>query len=196
MDDAMIASVSVDAKQSVVQSKSEYDVAVMERAKAQSDLTEIDTQLSVARNDAKQADIGVESAQTEKDAAAKSANVARQSDADAKFHTAQMAKKAADAKVDWLQAKKDGLDKQAFYQEWNVSAREARYNLEKAKVAQANGIRPAGFELGAYETQASARSDGALKAKQDADSAGSRIEDKRRAYESLAKEAGGSSGGK
>ncbi len=189
MDDGLIASVPVDSKQSVVQSKSEFDVAVMERAKAQSDMGEIDTQLSIARNDAKQAELQVENAQTEKDAAQKSANVARQSDADQKFHSAQVAKKAADAKVDWLESRKHSLDKWEFYEEWNVSAREARYQLEKAKVAQQNGIRPAGFDLGGYETQASARSDGALRAKQDADSANSAVEEKHKAYDSLEKEA-------
>src|SRR5690349_1745616 len=61
-DDMYIATVPPAGKPDVVQTQQEWSVARMENAKAEAEYAESATQLSVAQNDLKAAQLGVDSA--------------------------------------------------------------------------------------------------------------------------------------
>jgi len=186
--DMYIASVPVDAKAGVVSTKQEYDIAQMEQAKVESDLGEVRTQLSVVDNEVKAADLEVKSAATEKAAAEKSADLNKQEDAKRKTFAAEQRKKAAAAKLAWVRARRDYLEKSLRYRQHETFAKEAAWQLEKARVARANNIRPSGFTYEAFESQATQRRDAASRARQSSENLRSTMESREREYQQRAAE--------
>jgi DNA repair exonuclease SbcCD ATPase subunit len=189
--DMYIASVPVDAKAGVVSTKQEYDIAQMEQAKVESDLAEARTQIQVADNEVKAAELEVKSAATEKSAAEKSADLNKQEDVKRKSFAAEQKKKAAAAKLEWLRARRDYLEKNLLYRQHDSFAKEAAWQLEKARVARANNIRPSGFSYEAFESQATQRRDATARARQKAESMRGTMESREREYQQRASEAQG-----
>src|SRR5439155_6495909 len=84
-------------------------------------------------------------------------------------NTAALARKAADAKVDFERARRAWLDRLASSSLYAVYAAQAKLELERAKVAQANNLVAAGFDLAAYEKQLDDRTHAAQDAAASAD---------------------------
>jgi hypothetical protein len=183
LDDMHIAGVPLEEKQAVIAAKQEWDVAQMERAKAESDYQDSQTKLDVAKNEAEQAELAEKSAQTEKNAADKSADLNRKNNAERELRNAQLGRRAADSKISWLKAHRGYLKKLVRFSQRNAYAKQARYELEKARVAQAKNIRPAGFDLGNFERQYKERSEQAQRAKHEADQEKQKADGKKKEYE-------------
>src|ERR1043166_9018206 len=103
-DDMYIATVPPAQKPSVVQTQQDWSVARMENAKAEADLNESATQLSIAQNDQKRAQLAVDSAVSAKKAAEAAADTNRLNQAAKDMHTAEDIARAADERVKYITA--------------------------------------------------------------------------------------------
>jgi hypothetical protein len=182
LDDFHIAPVPVESKGTVITAKQELDVSQMERAKTQSDMEKVNTQLQIAKNDISSAQLAIQNAETRRQAAQRTANVNDQNEAEKQMHVADLQKKVADSKVAFLEAKQGMMVKQMMWHDWDVAAKEANWQLEKARIAQRNGIRPQGFALGNFERQYQERVEGSGRARAALDGATRDVEDKQRAW--------------
>src|SRR5438874_1439433 len=102
-DDMYIAAIPLDQKQSVVQTQNDWSISKMEQAKADADLNETTTQLTIARNEQKQTHLQVDSAVSQKKAAEASADLNRINNAQKDMHNAEDTQKAAQARVKYLE---------------------------------------------------------------------------------------------
>src|ERR1044071_89305 len=103
-DDMYIATIPPAQKPTVVQTQQDWSVARMENAKAEADLNESNTQLSIAQNDQKRARLAVESAVSAKKAAEASADTNRVNQSTKELHTAEDIAKAADERIRYIEA--------------------------------------------------------------------------------------------
>lgn len=164
-----IAQVPLEQKQAVVQSQNDYSVAKMERAKAEADLSEANATVEIAKNDRKSAGNNLNSALTNKKQADASADQNRVNEAARALRGAELAKKAAEKRVKYIEAYRDWLKKLSRYTEDNMYWRESQYEMAKADVAQKNGIAPKDFKFADYPKQESDRQKRVNKAKERAD---------------------------
>jgi hypothetical protein len=183
IQDMYIASVPVELKGSVVQTKQEYDIAQMEQAKVESDLAQVKTQMQIAKNEDQSADLRIKSAKAEEEAANKSANLNAQEEAKRKLFGAEQQKKATKAKLAWHKADQSYLEKLLRFRQHDNYAKEAAWQLEKARVARNNNIRPSGFDYNQFETQAIQRRDAASRSRMEADRLRGEAESKKRDWE-------------
>jgi hypothetical protein len=137
-----IAAIPLDQKQSVVQTQNDWSIAKMEQAKAEADLNETTTQLTIARNDLKATHLQLDSAMSQKKSAEASADLNRINNAAKDEHTAEDAQKAAEARVKYLEAYRSYMQRFFRYTQENTYWRESQYEGAKAKLAQGNNIAP------------------------------------------------------
>lgn len=164
-DEMYIAQVELGEKEAVLRAQNEYQKARAAHMKAQADHKESKTLLGVAKNERKQALIEEQSAQQKYKAADDSGDMTRVNAAKASLRSAEMARRAADDKVDALVAHRKYLKKYMAYTEEEMYAQEAKFELAKARLAQQKNIRPKGFEFSVYKEQADKRSQRAQRAK-------------------------------
>lgn len=168
-DDMYIAQIPLEQKQAVVQAQNDYSVAKMERAKAEADLSEANAAVEIAKNDRKSAGNTLDSAVTAKKQAESSGDQNRVNEAARTLRAAELAKKAAERRVKYLESYRDWLKKHGLYTEENMYWREAQYETAKADVAQKNNISPKSFKFADYPSQESDRQKRAQKAKERAE---------------------------
>jgi colicin import membrane protein len=174
-DDMYIATVPPAQKPSVVQTQQDWAVARMENAKAEADLNESVTQLSIAQNDQKRARLAVDSAVSAKKAAEASADTNRVNQSAKDLHTAEDIAKAADERVRYIEAYRAYLQVALRHAAENMYWREAQYEVAKTQVGQANHIAPKGVEFDAFSKQEQERSNRARSAKERLDSEKSHV---------------------
>jgi hypothetical protein len=189
LDDMHLAKVPIPEQQEVIQARNDWSVSKMERAKAEADYNDSSTKLTIAKNERKQALLDEKSAQAKLDNAEKSADMNRINSAKRERRAAEMARKAADYKVDTWVAWRRYLKKHLRYAEENVYAAEAKYELAKATLAKEKNIRPRGFDFKAFQKQSAERSRRAQKAKKIADDYKSRAGAEKQKWKNLEKEA-------
>lgn len=181
-DDMHIAQIPLDQKQAVVQTQNDWSVAKMENAKAEADYNEIQQQLTVVRNDRQKAKLELDSANSNKKSADASGDTNKMNDAQRQQRGAELAVKAADARVRYYEAYRDYLKRWWRYTQENMYWREAQYELAKAQLAQKNNIAPKGVTYEAFTTQEADRSKRAAAAKTKADSEKSRAQSARETW--------------
>jgi hypothetical protein len=174
-DDMYIATVPPAQKPSVVQTQQDWSVARMENAKAEADLNESATQLSIAQNDQKRAQLAVDSAVSAKKAAEAAADTNRLNQAAKDMHTAEDIARAADERVKYITAYRAYLQIALRNAQENMYWREAQYEVAKTQVGQANHIAPKGVEFDAFPKQEQERSKRARAAKERLDSEKSHV---------------------
>jgi len=144
-DATKLASVSLDAKQPVAQAQQAHEQAQAQQTKADEDYRDSEIELELAQYQAQNAivvsalAIAVKPAVTAAD-------------------TAALARRSADAKVAFVDARRAWLDKLTSSSLYAVYAAQAKLELERAKLAQTNNLVAAGFDLGVYEHQLDERS--------------------------------------
>ncbi len=169
LEEKHVAQIDMAEKQEMLAAQSAYNKAKAEKMKAEADFEDVKTKLELAKNDKKQADIAKDSASTKKESANDSGDNTRINAAMRDDRVAELALRAADQRVDTLEAKKSWLEKLIRFTEENTYATEAKYELAKAKLARNHNIAPGGFALQAYVDQYDERSKRAQKAKLIAD---------------------------
>jgi hypothetical protein len=163
-DDMYLAKIPPAEQPSVVQTQHDWSVARMENATAEANYNESATQLSVAQNDQKAAQLGVDSAVANKKAADAAADTNRINDAARNLHTAEDLAKAADARVKYIEAYRGYLQVAMRHAQESMYWREAQYEVAKAQLGQGNHIAPKGVEFDAFprqEQERRKRTDGA-----------------------------------
>ncbi len=142
VDDASLASVSMQEKQSVFDAQNEMNQAKAEHEKFKADHRNADHDVDVADNEYKTAKLQLDTAKLNKKSAEMGGDVNHKQAADRDLRVAELGVKTADAKVDWLKKKRKWIAESEDAAERHVAAADARAELEKAKLAQAKGIRP------------------------------------------------------
>lgn len=188
LDEVHIASVPVEQKTAILEAKNELERVRMEQQTHEAQLNDVKSKVDIAKNEEKQAKLSLDSAKKEKGEADKSADRTRINNADRNLRAAELGKTAAELKVSFLKAKKAWLEKAVFTAKVAVYAKEARWELEKAKVASANNIRPSGFEMNNFDKQNRERADKLNGAKKDSDSKKNDAEKKRQEWNNKEKE--------
>src|SRR6185295_7728728 len=131
-DDMYIAAIPLDQKQNVVKTQNDWSVSKMENAKAEADLNELNSQVSVVKNELKAAKLQVDSAISNKKSAEASADTNRMNTAQKDLHTAELLAKAAEARVKYYEAYRNYLKRLARYTAENMFWRESQYELAKS----------------------------------------------------------------
>lgn len=195
-DDVHIAAVPMGEKNDIFQAQNDYSVAKAEYQKAVADFESSGTELDVAKNERQQALLAEKSARQRKKAADSSSDMTRINQAAAELRAAELARKAADEKVSYLKAHRKYLQKWVRYTEEEMYAKEARFELAKARLAHNKNIKPKGFDIKRFENQAKDRSERAQRARAKANSEKAKAEEKRKKWQTMlqaARQAGGGS---
>ena len=170
-DDMYIAQVPLDQKQDVVKTQNDWSIAKMENAKAEADFNDSTTQLTVARNDAKAAHLGVESAVTNKNAAAKTGDNNKINAATKDQRVTEDLAKAADTRVHYFEAYREYLRQHWLFTQEMMYWREAQYELAKSSIAQKSNMSPNGVKFEWYPGQEGERAKSTSHAKDRAENA-------------------------
>jgi hypothetical protein len=194
-DEYHIARISMEERQAAFQAQSEYHIAKGEMVKAQADLDDNQTKISIAENERKQAQLGQQSAQSKLKSAESSGDLNKINNSKAELRAAEMKHKAAEQKLVALKAKRDWLRKYMLYAEEEMYAKEARFELAKARLAREKNIQPRNFKYGDYEAQSSDRQRRAQRSKAFADQENQRFQQEKKKYEGLKQEAERAAGG-
>lgn len=185
MDDMYLATVPIEDKQEVLQAQQAYSVAKMERASVEAKYQEAGHRLDVAKNQEKQARLDMKNAESKKQAAEDTGDMNKINARSAELHGAELARQAAQAKVEWVKENKKYLKEELRYRTEEMYHQEARYELAKAQVAQQKNIRPKGFDFASYQAQVQERSRRAQKWRARAEQAKTKAENKKKQWEAL-----------
>ena len=166
-DNTRIASVALESKQDVTQAQQQHDLARMHHDKADEAYRDSEVEQEVAQYQAAHSILVSQlvgrmhgKAQTGPD-------------------TAALARRTADAKVEFMHARREWLAALSSSTLYEVYAAQAKLELERARVAQTNNLAPAGFALASFEQQLTQRDSAARAATAEAErqrlAAGSRL---------------------
>lgn len=154
IDNTRIAAVALDAKKPVTEAQQAHDLAQLQHARAEEEYRDSEIEQEIAEYQAEHAVL------VSQLVASKMMPNAPAISAEA----AALARKTAAAKYAFMEARRSWLGALASSTFYGVYAAQAKLELEKAKVAQANNAVPAGFDIAAYEKQADARAKAASEA--------------------------------
>jgi hypothetical protein len=174
-DDMYIARIAPAEKPDVQRTQQDWSLARAENAKADADLNELSSELSVVRNDQQAAKLHVDSAVTSKKSADASADTNRINQATKDLHTAEDMAKAADARVKYFEAYGAYLKRVQRHTQEVMYWREAQYELAKAQTGQKNGIAPKGVSYDTFPKQEQERGKRSTSAKEALDSEKGRV---------------------
>jgi len=187
IDDATLAQIPVQEKQTVIAAQTEQNQAREEYRTADAMVKQTDRDLDVAENDLKTSKLGHDTAKLNMKSAEQSGDVNRKNSAERDIHVAEMGVKAADAKVDWLAKKKKFYKRQRDAAEAHQSSADAKVELEKAKLASSKGIKPSNdFNVMNFETETMEKQKKYSEATMDADKLRPTVDDLERKYKTLA----------
>lgn len=168
LDNQFIVAVPPSEQGAVIAAEQEVVVATKERDKAEYDLKGVDLDVRIASWEYDRAKLSMKIAEARRELAA-TRGITAQNDADVQVRAASLGLQAAEAKRDFVKAKRDWLKKWARYTVYNFYAAESKLHLEKARLAKAKNNYPKGFDLAKYEEQHRDRSSKAKEAKDRAD---------------------------
>jgi hypothetical protein len=190
LDEVYIARVPPDQRPDVTNTQNEFQLARSNKMTAEEDAKKAETDVQIAQGEVEKATIEERSASLKKKDAESSHDMTQVNAAAAEVRAAQLARRAADAHVSYAKARRDYLKMVLRFNEFEVINKEARFELEKAKVAKSNNIRPdTGFDYAQFEAQQKDRSESAQRARNDAEKLRSKMTDKEKAWKDAQKEA-------
>jgi hypothetical protein len=154
IDDNSLASIPLAEKQGMLAAQNEQNVAKEELRQTKADLDNNEREVDVAVNEYKTAKLSLDTAELNKKAADSSGDMNRKNTASRELHVAEVGVKATDAKVSWLEKKRKYIKALRDAAEKHVEVADAKYELEKAKLASAKGMRPSDdFNIMNFETE-------------------------------------------
>jgi len=188
LDEVHIARVPPDQRPNVASTQNDFQLARSENLTAQSNFKEVETEVKLVKGEVDQAVIEERKAKLKQKDADASGDMNRKNQAAVEVRAAQLGRRAADAKLAYVKAKRSFQSKWLLFTEHDVYAKEAKFELEKAKVAKSNSIQPQGFAYDKFEAQAKQRSEAAQRAKAAAESERSRMKSKEATWKAAEKE--------
>jgi hypothetical protein len=185
IDDSVLAQVPTADKNFMLAAQQERSIAQDQVLKAKADAAQADRDVDVADNEYSSSKLQVDSAEVQKKSAEATGDFNRKTAAEHDVRVAELAKDAAASKLDWAKERRSWLRAELDAAELNVEAANAKYELEKARLASAKGIRPsADFNVANYERESLERTQKYSQAKLDADKKQSAVEEAERKYRS------------
>jgi len=142
VDDASLASLSMQEKQGIFAAQNEKNQAQAELDSFKANLRNVEHDIDVADNEYKTAKLQLDTAKLNLKSAEQNADVNRKTSAQRDVQVAELGVKAGDAKIDWLKKKRKWINASVDMSERHVAAADSRAELEKAKLAQSKGIKP------------------------------------------------------
>lgn len=169
-DDALLVQIATDQRAAADTARATWQKAVDENRKAEADLNEVQSQMSVVKNDKKQMDLKLDSAKSMKKSADGTNDANKMNAAQKEMRSAELGKKAAEARVKYYEAYRNFLKKQFHFTAEQMYWREAQYELAKSQVGQASALRPPKVNYAEFAPQESERAKRAEKARDSAQS--------------------------
>lgn len=154
-DNTKLAAVPLDKKQGVTEAQQHYDLAVLVHGRAETSSGDAEIEQETAELQATRAAV------TSYIVAARQPHA---KPATPSAQTAALARRTADAKVAYMKARRAWLGKLASSTHYELYAKQAKLELERVKVAQANHVTAADFNVTPYERQAEDRAAAAKRA--------------------------------
>jgi hypothetical protein len=189
IDDNTLAQVPLAEKQGIMASQNEQIQAKEELRKAKADLDQVDREEDIADNELKSAKLSLDTAEMNKKAAEQSGDMNRKSSADRDIHVAELGVKAAKAKAEWLSKKHKWMKQIYEAAQDHQSSADAKYELEKAKVASSKGIKPSSdFNVMNFETESLEKSKRYSETRLDADKRKADVDDLERKFNNVNQE--------
>jgi chromosome segregation ATPase len=142
IDDQLLYDVPVAEKQGMLAAEAEIAQAREEKNKAQADIARIDTELSQAESEYGIAKLELEKAEAGLKLAEQSKDLNRVNAMQEQLKLARLGKQVAAAKVDWLKRRRKAHKAHLMVTERHADLAVARYEQEKARLAQAKGKKP------------------------------------------------------
>ncbi|HET6149130.1 MAG TPA: hypothetical protein VFH68_16450 [Polyangia bacterium] len=171
VDEATLDAVPPGERQAVFDARRDVEIAQGEKRTAANLLESLERDRDIADKEKRQAELEVEKANSELEAAVQAKDENRHAAANHGKEVAALGLKATEAKLDWLAQKKDWLKATRTAAEAHLAAAEARVEFEKAKVAKQKGLKPSDdFDVGKFESQWKDKSSDWESAKKDAES--------------------------
>lgn len=153
IDDSALAAVPLEEKSAVLAAQNELNQARAEQDHARANLSAAKTRYEMARNESKAAQLELENAKLRQKANQASGDLNRTGSSEHEMKLAELKVNTARAKLEWLDKKRRWLDETADAADAHVAAAEAKYELEKARVADARKIKPSeNFNLPSFES--------------------------------------------
>jgi hypothetical protein len=169
-DDMFIARVPIDQQRAAVEApQSAFQVAKMENATADANTQEAKSALTIVRNEHKASKLAVDSAKSNKKNAESTHDTNRINQAARELNAAELAEKAAAARVKYFEAYVRYTNKASRLTQENMYWRESQFELSKSKLAQKNNIAPKDVQYEWFPTQEAERGKRVVTAKQKAD---------------------------
>lgn len=150
-DNTRIAAVPLEAKQSVTEAQQRHDLAQLDHKNASTEYRDAEIEEDLAEHQAENA-VVVSQVVASRNAEARP------------VPDAALSRRVADAKVAFMRARRAWFRELASWTLHEVYATQAKLELERAKIAQANNAAP-GIDLAVFESQASARAQAAQTAR-------------------------------
>ena len=189
LDEMFIARVPPDQRPEVTASQNEFQLARSNRMTAEDDYKKAETDVRLAQAEVDKASIEERSAQLKQKDADASRDLTIKNQAASEVRAAQLGRRAADAHVAYTKARRDYVKMVLRFHEFEVINKEAKFELEKAKIAKANNIQPdTGFAYEQFESQYKDRSQSAQRAKADAERLRGKMVDKEKDWKAAEKE--------
>jgi hypothetical protein len=196
IDDSVLAQIPLAEKQMIMAAQQEQNYAKEEMRKAEADYKQADRELDIADNEYKSSKLQVDSAELQKKSADASGDMNKKAQADRDLHVANLGKKAADAKVDFLSKKRKWMKANMNAAEIHVQSADAKYELEKARLAASKGIKPKDdFNVMAFETESLEKNKKYSEEKLDADKMKADVDDLERKWQAVNNEYNSARGG-
>lgn len=170
IDDAVLADIPVAEKDRILAAQSEMNTATEEQNKAKSDLAVVERDVSVADSEYGQAKLDVNKAEADLALAQSTKDMNRVTSAQATVAQTKLARDVADAKLDWQKERRRFAKAILEQAEQHYYASAARYEQEKARLAEAKGRKPdPKFTVASFDQQAAEKQSKFDSAKMDAD---------------------------
>jgi hypothetical protein len=160
-----IAAIDVNQQQAVLAAQNEWNKAQAANAKAEADYNAINSQMQIVQNDKQAAQLKVNSANSNKQAAAASSDTNKINAAEKEIRTAELGVRAADARIAYYNAYRAYLLRHWRHAEEDMYWREAQFELAKAQLAQKNNVAPKGVTYANFPPQEADRNKRAAAAK-------------------------------
>lgn len=183
-DETFLDAVAYEKKEPIFKAQNEFQRARAKFRQAESSLSEAKTMVNVAKNERQQAILEEKSAKEKKKNAESSNDMNKINPANKEHRVAELARRAADEKVEARKAEVKYLKYFMIYAEEEMYHQEARLELERAKTARANNIKPKGFKYDPFEEQVKDRSKRSQKAKLVADREKQKADEKKAKWNS------------
>jgi hypothetical protein len=188
VDDNAIANVAVSDRKAALDAQNEINQAKAESQKADSDLQRCEGERSMADKDYSSAKINADKAADGQKLAEQSHDINQMNRANREKEVAQAGISAAEAKQTWLNKRRKALKLAKDAADKHLLASQAKYELEKARIAQQKGIKPStDFDVQRFDAQYQEAQKEFESSKRDADAHESDGKDAERDYQNADK---------